>query len=60
MLQLSAINIQLKDADRVSRIYIKSLGSKAVYRIEESVKMRSSLIDVLHTIRSPSEPQNQK
>jgi hypothetical protein len=60
MLQLSAINIQLKDADRVSRIYIKSLGSKAVYRIEESVKMRSSLIDVLHTIRSPSKPQNQK
>ncbi|MFZ0511182.1 MAG: hypothetical protein WAM14_06215 [Candidatus Nitrosopolaris sp.] len=25
MLQLSAINIQLKDADRVFRVYIKSL-----------------------------------
>jgi hypothetical protein len=58
MLQLSAINIQLKDADRVFRLYIKSLGDKAVYRVEESVKMRSSLVDVLHTIRSPSEPQN--
>jgi hypothetical protein len=58
MLQLSAINIQLKDAGRVFRLYIKSLGDKAVYRVEESVKMRSSLIDVLHTIRNPSEPQN--
>ena len=40
MLQLSAINIQLKDADRVFRLYIKSLGDKAVYRVEESVKMQ--------------------
>ena len=55
MLQLSAINIQLKDANRVFRLYIKSLGDKAVYRVEESVKMRSSLVDVLHTIRNPSE-----
>ncbi|MGC1927380.1 MAG: hypothetical protein WA667_00270 [Candidatus Nitrosopolaris sp.] len=60
MLQVTAINIQLKDADRVFRLYIKSLGDKAVYRIEESVKMRSSLVDVLHTIRSPSEPQNKE
>ena len=35
-LQLSAINIQLKDTDRVFRLYIKSLGDKAVYRVEES------------------------
>jgi hypothetical protein len=60
MLQLSAINIQLKDADRVFRLYIKSLGDKAVYRVEESVKMRSCLVDLLHTIRSPSELQNRK
>jgi hypothetical protein len=60
MLQLSAINIQLKDADRVFRLYIKSLGDKAVYRVEESVKMRSPLVDVLHTIRSPSEPQDKR
>ena len=53
-LQLSAINIQLKDANRVFRLYIKSLGDEAVYRVEESLKMHSSLIDVLHTIRSPS------
>ena len=55
MLQLTAINIQLKDADRVFRLYIKSLGDKAVYRVEESLKMRCSLVDVLRTIRSPSE-----
>ena len=56
MLQLSAINIQLKDADRVFRLYIKSRGDRAVYRVEESLKMRSSIIDVLNKIRSPSEP----
>jgi len=39
----------------VSIIYIKSLGDKALYRVEESVKMRCSLVDVLRTIRSPSE-----
>jgi hypothetical protein len=60
MLQLTAINIQLKEAGRVFRIYIKSLGDKAVYRVEESVKMRSCIIDVLHTIRSPREPQNKE
>jgi hypothetical protein len=37
MLQLSAINIQLKGAGRVFRLYIKSLGDKAVCRVEESV-----------------------
>jgi hypothetical protein len=49
-LQLSAINIQLKEADRVFRLYIKSLGDKAVYRVEESLEMRSSIVDALHTI----------
>ena len=60
MLQLTAINIQLKDADRVFRLYIKSLGHKAVYRVEESLKMQCSIVDVLRTIRSPSELQNKK
>jgi hypothetical protein len=54
-LQLTAINIQLKDADRVFRLYIKSLGDKAVFRVEESVKMRCPIVDILRTIRSPSE-----
>ena len=59
-LQLTAINIQLKEADRVFRLYIKSLGDKAVYRVEQSLKMRCSLVDVLRTIRSPSESQNKE
>ncbi|MGA9154229.1 MAG: hypothetical protein WBZ36_26915, partial [Candidatus Nitrosopolaris sp.] len=49
ILQLSAPNIQLKEASRVFRLYIKSLGDKAVYRFEESVK-GSSVVDALHTI----------
>jgi hypothetical protein len=55
MFQLSAINIQLKDANRVFRLYIKSLGDRAVCRVEESVKMRSYLVDALHRIRNPNE-----
>jgi hypothetical protein len=50
MLQLSANNIQLKEANRVFRLYIKSLGDKAVYTGKESVKIHSSILDVLHTI----------
>jgi hypothetical protein len=50
IVQLSAPNIQLKEANRVFRLYIKSLGDKAVYRGEESVKMNSSIVDALHTI----------
>jgi len=42
MLQLSALSIQPKDANRVFRIYIKSRGDKAVYWVVESVKLRSS------------------
>ena len=54
-LQLTAIDIQLKDADRVFRLYIKSLGDKAVYRAEESLKMRCPIVDVLRMIRSSGE-----
>jgi hypothetical protein len=55
--QLGGINIQLKAAGRVFRLYIKSLGDRAVYRLEESVKTHSSIVDALHTIRNPGEPQ---
>jgi hypothetical protein len=51
MMQLTGIHIQLKDADRVFRLYIKSLGDKAVRRVEESLKLRSPLVDALHAIR---------
>ena len=60
MLQLTAINIQFKEAGRVFRLYVKSLGDEAVYRVEESLKMRSCLVNVLHTIRSSSEPQDKR
>lgn len=52
MHQLTGINIQLKHADRVFRLYIKSLGDRAVYRAEESLKLKSSpLVDGLRSIR---------
>src|SRR5215831_4436606 len=50
MLQLSAPNIQLKEASRVFRLYIKSLGDKAHCRVEESVMVNSSIGDALHTM----------
>ncbi|MFY9871774.1 MAG: hypothetical protein WAK17_18845 [Candidatus Nitrosopolaris sp.] len=39
---------------------VKSLGDKAVYRVEESLKMHSCLVDVLHTIRSPRTAEQEK
>ncbi len=64
---LNRINADLEEPDRtdahanrVFRLYIKSLGDKAVYRVEESVKMRSSITDILNKIRTPSEPQNKE
>ena len=50
MFQLSAPNIQLKEASRVFRLYIKSLGDKAVCRVEESLEMGSTIVDALDTI----------
>jgi hypothetical protein len=46
-------NIQLKYANRVFRFYIKSLGEKAVGRIEESVKFQVPLFEALNSIRNP-------
>jgi len=55
MLQLTAINIQLKDADRVFRVYIKSLGDKAVYRVEESRHPQKRAIEVINDVLNPVE-----
>lgn len=53
-MQLSAIDIQLKSADRVFRLYVKSLHDKAVYRCEESfVFSNTPLIEALDNIRNP-------
>lgn len=54
-IQLSAINIQLKLADRVFRLYIKSLHEKAVCRAEESLAPNLSLVEALDNIRQPSQ-----
>jgi hypothetical protein len=54
MMQLSAIDIQLKSADRVFRLYVKSLHDKAVYRCEESLALKNTpLIEALDNIKNP-------
>ena len=40
MCQISLPDIQLKHADRVFRLYVKSLHDKAVYRSEESLTLK--------------------
>jgi hypothetical protein len=54
LMQLSAIDIQLKSADIVFRLYVKSLHDKAVYRCEESIAFSNTpLIQALDNIRNP-------
>jgi hypothetical protein len=60
MLQLTAINLQLKDADRVFRVYIKSLGDKAVYRVEESQHPHKPAIQVINDVLNPVERIGEK
>ena len=56
LMQLSAIDIQLKSADRVFRLYVKSLHDKAVYRCEESIALKNNtpIIEALENIRNPN------
>lgn len=60
MLQLTAIDIQIKDADRVFRVYIKSLGDKAVYRVEESRHPYKPAIEVINDVLNPVERIGEK
>jgi hypothetical protein len=55
VMQLSGLDIQLKHADRVFRLYIRSNGGKAFYRAEESIKDDSPLYKALSHIRNPAE-----
>lgn len=57
LMQLTAIDIQLKDADRVFRLYIKTLGDKAVYRAEESITVNAPIYEALRSIRNPCEKE---
>jgi hypothetical protein len=51
--QVTLPDIQLKTADRVFRIYIKSLQDRAVCRAEESLKLDLQLPEALDIIRHP-------
>ena len=58
--QLTLPDIQLKTADRVFRIYVKSLHDEAVYRCEESVKMDLPIQIALDDIRFPFRSEFEK
>jgi len=51
--QVTLPDIQLKNADRVFRLYVKSLQDKAVYRSEESLTLKRILPEALESIRYP-------
>jgi hypothetical protein len=57
--QLTFPDIQLEGADRVFRLYVKSLHYKAVYRCEESLAFNdTSVVEVLDQIRNPIKALN--
>jgi hypothetical protein len=51
--QLTLPDIQLKHADRVFRLYVKSLHDKSAYRSEESLTLKRMLPEALESIRYP-------
>jgi len=51
--QLTLPDIQLKDADRVFRLYVKTLHDKAVYRSEGSLASSQVLPEALENITHP-------
>jgi hypothetical protein len=53
--QLTLPDIQLRYADRVFRLYIKTAEDKAFYRIEESLLPNLLLPQALNNIRNPNE-----
>jgi hypothetical protein len=54
-------DIQLESADRIFRLYVKSLHNKAVYRCEESLAFNNTpLVEALDQIRNPYKPLENK
>jgi hypothetical protein len=51
--QITLPDIQLKYANKVFRMYVKSLGNKAVCREEHALKLGLPLIEALDNIRHP-------
>jgi hypothetical protein len=54
LLQLTLPDIQFSHADRVFRLYVKSMGEKAVYRVEEAMTLDFTLLESLQQIRAPT------
>lgn len=51
MAQLTGINIQLKSALGVFRAYVKRIGDKAVYRVEQSLTPNEPVSSAFDTLR---------
>ncbi|HEY7572953.1 MAG TPA: hypothetical protein VH796_16460 [Nitrososphaeraceae archaeon] len=58
--QITLPDIQLKSADRVFRLYVKSLHSKAVYRAEEMLALKRILPEALDCILNPNKLLHEK
>jgi hypothetical protein len=59
-MQLTLPDIQLKYANRVFRLYVKSLHDKAVCRGEESLKLNLLLPEAFDSIRNPYKSLDKK
>ena len=59
-MQLTLPDIQLKYADKVFRLYVKSLHDKAVCRGEESLKLNLLLPEACDSIRNPYKSLDKK
>ena len=58
--QITLPDIQLKYVDRVFRLYVKSLGDKAVLRAEELLNLKQLLPEALYCILSPNKSLHTK
>ena len=58
--QITLPDIQLKYADRVFRLYVKSLHDKAVYRAEELLNLKQLLPEALDCILNPYKSLHEK
>jgi hypothetical protein len=54
----TGIKVQVKHADHLFRVYVKSMGADTIYRAEQQIKLRkeaSSAVEVINDIFNPSE-----
>lgn len=56
IVQATGLNLQLRQLDRVFRLYVKSMGDHAVLRVEEELgRTDGSIFSALKSIRRPNE-----